>query len=72
MQTDNNLSYRVLTWTQASLPTFFVESWIFSSANNVVSECDKWADLFELDASTQASLNAAKGEILELARIQAC
>ncbi|KAF8507495.1 trafficking protein particle complex subunit 10 [Gautieria morchelliformis] len=54
----------------ASLPGFFVESWIFSAASNVVSESDKWADLFELDVSTLASFHAAKGEILELARIQ--
>ena len=49
-----------------------MESWIYSAAFSVVSESDKWAALFDLDVSTLASFNAAKGEILELARIQAC
>ncbi|KAF8578950.1 hypothetical protein K439DRAFT_1360730 [Ramaria rubella] len=55
----------------APLDRFFVESWIFSSALNVVSECDKWATLSELDAVSMAAYSAAKGELLELARIQA-
>lgn len=47
-----------------------MESWIYSSALNVVDECEKWAELFDLDASSSASFNAVKGELLELARIQ--
>ncbi|KAF8529300.1 trafficking protein particle complex subunit 10 [Hysterangium stoloniferum] len=52
------------------LPEFFVESWIYASALSVVSECNKWAELFELDTLTVSSFSAAKGELLELARMQ--
>ncbi|GJJ15396.1 hypothetical protein Clacol_009672 [Clathrus columnatus] len=56
--------------SNASLPPFFIESWVFSSALNVVSECDKWIASSNLDTAATSSVSAAKGELLELARIQ--
>lgn len=55
---------------QAPLPAFFVESWVFSSALNVVLESDKWITSSSLDTVSISSASAAKGELLELARIQ--
>lgn len=55
---------------QETLPSFFLESWTYSSALSVVDLCDGWSAGFQLDAATQASFNAVKGELLELARNQ--
>ncbi|KAF5386686.1 hypothetical protein D9615_001912 [Tricholomella constricta] len=55
---------------EATLPQFFVESWIYSSALSVVGYCDNWASGFSIAGAKLNSFNAAKGELLELARTQ--
>ncbi|KIJ54451.1 hypothetical protein M422DRAFT_774766 [Sphaerobolus stellatus SS14] len=54
----------------APLPPYFIESWIFSSALNVVSESETYAAMTSLDTASSATFSAAKGELLELARTQ--
>ena len=55
---------------QDTLPPFFIESWIYSSALSVVDQADEWASSLQLDKTALASFNAAKGELVELARSQ--
>ncbi|QRW09373.1 Trafficking protein particle complex subunit 10, TRAPPC10 [Ceratobasidium sp. AG-Ba] len=65
---------RTLRENENSLSEPFLESWIYSCSLNVVDECDAWI----LGASGQESIsdakdvsyNAAKHELLELARAQ--
>ena len=61
---------RALTPHKASLPLFFVESWIYSSALSVVEQCDSWSSAFSIVGPKLSGFNAAKGELLELARSQ--
>ncbi|KAI0636805.1 trafficking protein particle complex subunit 10 [Trametes polyzona] len=61
---------RTLREVENTLPPFFIESWIYSSALSVVDQCDEWARPFELNKSAQAAFSAAKGELVELARHQ--
>jgi hypothetical protein len=53
--------------TKTSLPLFFVESWIYSSALSVVEQCDSWSSEFSITGPKLNAFNAAKGELLELA-----
>jgi hypothetical protein len=55
---------------QGSLPKFFIESWIYSSALSVVEQCDVWAGPFDFDKPTLSNFQAAKGELLQLAANQ--
>ncbi|CAG8469022.1 1642_t:CDS:10 [Racocetra fulgida] len=55
---------------QANVGEHFLESWIYSSCMSVVSECEELAPLTSLDESTSSAFNAAKGELLDLARKQ--
>ncbi|GLB35442.1 putative trafficking protein particle complex subunit 10, TRAPPC10 [Lyophyllum shimeji] len=55
---------------QDTLPPFFIESWIYSSALSVVEYCDNWASSFSIEGAKLKSFNAAEGELLELARTQ--
>ncbi|KAG6918038.1 hypothetical protein DXG01_016893 [Tephrocybe rancida] len=61
---------RRLRDVEATLPPFFIESWIYSSALSVVEYCDNWAEGFSITGSKLNSFNAAKGELLDLARTQ--
>ncbi|KIM80718.1 hypothetical protein PILCRDRAFT_821974 [Piloderma croceum F 1598] len=61
---------RRLREAEPTLPEYFIESWTYSSALSVVEQCDSWANGLKLDSSTQATLHASKGELLELARNQ--
>ncbi|KAI0362291.1 hypothetical protein OH77DRAFT_1416520 [Trametes cingulata] len=61
---------RTLRDVEATLPPFFIESWIYSSALSVVDQCDEWARPLELDKTSLTFFNAAKGELIELARHQ--
>ncbi|KAI0797709.1 trafficking protein particle complex subunit 10 [Abortiporus biennis] len=55
---------------EGSLPPFFIECWSYGSALSVVEQCDIWASGKEMDKTTLANFNAAKGELVELARHQ--
>ena len=55
-----------------TLPPFFIESWIYSSALSVVDQADEWAKKLTLDKAALSSFNSAKAELLELARHQVC
>ncbi|TDL27388.1 hypothetical protein BD410DRAFT_875203 [Rickenella mellea] len=55
---------------QDDLPDCFVESWTYSSSLSVVDICDEWGRAVELDTTKLARFNAAKGELIELARAQ--
>ncbi|RDB24044.1 Trafficking protein particle complex subunit 10 [Hypsizygus marmoreus] len=61
---------RRLRDVESSLPPMFIESWIYSSALSVVEYCDNWASNFSISGPKLNSFNAAKGELLELARDQ--
>ncbi|KAI0724064.1 trafficking protein particle complex subunit 10 [Cerioporus squamosus] len=61
---------RSLREVEDTLPPFFIESWIYSSALNVVEQADEWAASLQMDKAAIASFNAAKGELVELARLQ--
>ncbi|TFK86916.1 hypothetical protein K466DRAFT_586827 [Polyporus arcularius HHB13444] len=61
---------RTLREIEDTLPPFFLESWIYSSALSVVDQADEWAASLQLDKAALASFNAAKGELVELARWQ--
>ncbi|KAG6825950.1 hypothetical protein H0H92_001746 [Tricholoma furcatifolium] len=61
---------RRLKDVESMLPSFFVESWIYSSALSVVEYCDNWASRFSITGPKLNSFNAAKGELLDLARTQ--
>ncbi|KAI5124589.1 hypothetical protein M0805_003108 [Coniferiporia weirii] len=53
-----------------TLPEFFIESWIYSSALSAVEVCDEWARNYELDSASLVTFNAAKGELLSQSRNQ--
>ncbi|KAG6876520.1 hypothetical protein C0993_002535 [Termitomyces sp. T159_Od127] len=53
-----------------TLPPYFIESWIYSSALSAVEFCDNWALKFCITGNKLNSFNAAKGELLDLARTQ--
>ncbi|OJA10941.1 hypothetical protein AZE42_04658 [Rhizopogon vesiculosus] len=55
---------------EATLPEYFIESWIFSSALSVIDQCDTWVPSTELDGIQLARFSASKGELLELAKTQ--
>ncbi|GBC05869.1 hypothetical protein RclHR1_06490004 [Rhizophagus clarus] len=55
---------------QANVGEYFLESWIFSSCMSVVNECEELAPLTSMDDSNTIAFNAAKGELLDLARKQ--
>ncbi|KAG0705896.1 trafficking protein particle complex subunit 10 [Suillus ampliporus] len=61
---------RRLREVEATLPEYFIESWIFSSALSVVDQCDTWAPPTNLDGIQLARFSASKGELLELAKTQ--
>ncbi|KAI5899814.1 uncharacterized protein SCHCODRAFT_02524907 [Schizophyllum commune H4-8] len=61
---------RRLREVQNTLPQYFIESWTYSSALSVVEQCDSWLKAFRVEGPKVAALNAGKGELLELARIQ--
>ncbi|KAG5639493.1 hypothetical protein H0H81_000633 [Sphagnurus paluster] len=61
---------RRLRDVETTLPPFFIESWIYSSALSVVEYCDRWASGFQIAGPKLNTFNAAKGELLELARTQ--
>lgn len=61
---------RTLRENKRDLSDFFLESWIYSAAIGVVNQCDAWADAASLEPATMVSLNAAKAELLDLARSQ--
>ncbi|KAF8229518.1 hypothetical protein L208DRAFT_1439127 [Tricholoma matsutake] len=61
---------RRLREVETSLPPFFVESWIYSSALSVVEQCDFWSSGFSIVGPKLNAFNAAKGELMELARSQ--
>ncbi|EIW85047.1 hypothetical protein CONPUDRAFT_47585 [Coniophora puteana RWD-64-598 SS2] len=61
---------RRLRDTEATLPEYFIESWIFSSALSVVEQIESWAAASRTDSFDSSRLFAAKGELLELARNQ--
>lgn len=61
---------RTLRENKRDLSDFFLESWIYSAAIGVVNQCDAWADAASLEPPTMVSLNAAKAELLDLARSQ--
>ncbi|KAL0580266.1 hypothetical protein V5O48_001771 [Marasmius crinis-equi] len=61
---------RRLREVEATLPPFFVESWIYSSALSVVEQCDVWVSDLALDPSI-SPYNAGKAELIQLARNQA-
>ncbi|KAI0288169.1 trafficking protein particle complex subunit 10 [Russula brevipes] len=54
----------------ATLPSNFIESWMYSSALSAVEQADVWANEFELEGIVLNQFNACKGELLELARNQ--
>ncbi|PIL24147.1 hypothetical protein GSI_13900 [Ganoderma sinense ZZ0214-1] len=61
---------RTLREVENTLPPFFIESWIYSSSLSVVDQADEWAKKITLEKAAQSSFNAAKAELLELARHQ--
>ncbi|KAF9053549.1 hypothetical protein BDZ89DRAFT_1056144 [Hymenopellis radicata] len=61
---------RRLKEVQDTLPPYFIESWTYSSALSVVEKCNSWETEHQMDKTQVASLNAGKGELLELARTQ--
>ncbi|KAG6836752.1 hypothetical protein H0H93_003831 [Arthromyces matolae] len=61
---------RRLRMVEETLPQFFIESWIYSSSISVVDYCDYWATRFHITGPKLNAFNAAKGELLELARTQ--
>ncbi|KAF9264760.1 hypothetical protein L218DRAFT_979450 [Marasmius fiardii PR-910] len=60
---------RRLREVEATLPSFFVESWIYSSALSVVEQCDLWVAELGLDPNL-SPYNAGKAELIQLARNQ--
>ncbi|KAG7092380.1 hypothetical protein E1B28_008737 [Marasmius oreades] len=60
---------RRLYEVEVTLPPFFVESWIYSSALSVVEQCDLWVAELGLDPSISL-YNAGKAELIQLARNQ--
>ena len=61
---------RTIKEHQKNIGEHFLESWIFSSCMSVVNECEELVPLTSMDDSNTFSFNAAKGELLDLARKQ--
>lgn len=61
---------RAIKEHQANVGEYFLESWIFSSCMSVVNECEELAPLTSMDSPNTIAFNAAKGELLDLARKQ--
>ncbi|KAI0665103.1 trafficking protein particle complex subunit 10 [Cubamyces menziesii] len=61
---------RTLRDVEDTLPPLFIESWQYSSALSVVDQCDEWARSIEMGKPALTAFNAAKGELVELARQQ--
>ncbi|KAI8998488.1 trafficking protein particle complex subunit 10 [Trametes punicea] len=61
---------RTLRDVEDTLPPFFIESWVYSSALSVVDQCDEWARPLEWGKNAAARYSAVKGELVELARHQ--
>jgi trafficking protein particle complex subunit 10 len=49
---------------------YYIESWTYSAALNIVDQCEEWASLAGLELATSSLLSGIKGELLELARTQ--
>jgi hypothetical protein len=64
------LIYTTYALPQVMLPSYFIESWTYSSALSSVEQVDVWAKDFKLEGIMLNQLNACKGELLELARNQ--
>jgi hypothetical protein len=62
--------YFLIIENQGTLPKFFIESWVYSSALSVVEQCDAWAGPVDLDKVALSNYQAAKGELLQLAANQ--
>ncbi|KAH9966604.1 trafficking protein particle complex subunit 10 [Russula dissimulans] len=52
------------------LPSYFIESWTYSSALSAVEQVDTWAKDIKLEGILLNQFNAGRGELLELARNQ--
>ncbi|TFY59462.1 hypothetical protein EVJ58_g5755 [Rhodofomes roseus] len=61
---------RRLRELEDTLPEFFIESWIYSSALSVADTCDTWVSAVNLSKASQARYSALKGELMELAQQQ--
>lgn len=61
---------KTLKDSKSSLPLNFLESWVYTSCMNVVEECEELAPLSGFDPVTFPPFNAAKAELLDLARSQ--
>ncbi|KAF8968386.1 trafficking protein particle complex subunit 10 [Flammula alnicola] len=55
---------------ESTLPPLFIEAWTYSAALSAVEHCNEWATTFKIEGSKSASVNAGKGELLDLARSQ--
>ncbi len=51
------------------LPEYFVESWTYSSALSAIESCEAWK-IKNAESSQVTKFSAARGELLELARLQ--
>jgi trafficking protein particle complex subunit 10 len=58
------------TLHQVILPSYFIESWIYSSALSAVEQVDIWATDINLEGVLLNQFNACKGELLDLVRNQ--
>ncbi|KLO12624.1 hypothetical protein SCHPADRAFT_998021 [Schizopora paradoxa] len=54
---------------QNELPEYFIESWTYSSALSAIESCQEWKSK-DAESSQVTKFSAARGEILELARLQ--
>jgi hypothetical protein len=61
---------RAIKMHQSNVGEQFLESWIFSSCMSVVNECEELAPLTSMDDYNIIAFNAARGELLDLARKQ--
>lgn len=59
-----------ITRLKSTLPHFFIESWIYSSALSTVDHCEGWAKEQKQEGATLVAFNASKADLLELARSQ--
>jgi len=62
--------YLNIIFGQVILPSYFIESWVYSSALSVIERADSWNEGAELEATTLATFYTSKAELLELARSQ--
>ncbi|KAF9517292.1 hypothetical protein BS47DRAFT_1380623, partial [Hydnum rufescens UP504] len=49
---------------------YYIESWTYSAALNIVDQCEEWASLAGSEQAAPSLLSGIKGELLELARTQ--